>query len=109
MFFFGRSNSILHYQKPDRRATNSFQFFDTLEIAPPHDHKIAFSFQRHLLINSLIGNHQCTYYSIERALTISNFYFSCSCGRSYKTLATRGLEKLFSSCAVVSVFCSSGK
>jgi hypothetical protein len=26
-----------------------------------------------------------------------------------QTLATRGLEELFSSCAVVSVFCSGGK
>jgi hypothetical protein len=35
MFFFGLSNSILHNQKQDRRATNSFQFLNAMEITPP--------------------------------------------------------------------------
>ncbi len=35
IFFFGRSNSNLRNQKLDRQATNSFQFFDNMEIAPP--------------------------------------------------------------------------
>jgi hypothetical protein len=71
-------------QKLDRPAPNSRQFFDTMKIAPPHDREISFSFQRHWLLNSLISNCQCTYFSIVRALTISIFCFSCSCGRSYK-------------------------
>jgi hypothetical protein len=43
-------------------------------------------------INSLIGNHQCMYNLIVRALTISNFGFSCSFGHSYKK--TQLLESL---------------
>jgi hypothetical protein len=57
-----------------------------MEISPPHDCKIPFSFQQRWLINSLIGNRQCTYYLIVRALTISIFCFSCSLGRSYKKI-----------------------
>jgi hypothetical protein len=34
-FIFGWSNSFLRNQKLDKQATNSFQFFDTMEIAPP--------------------------------------------------------------------------
>jgi hypothetical protein len=71
-------------QKLDRPAPNSRRFFDTMGIAPHHDHKIAFSFQRCWLLNSLISDRQCTYFSIVRALTISNFCFCCSCGGSYK-------------------------
>jgi hypothetical protein len=68
----------------DEQQTNSFQFFDTMEIAPPHDCKIQISFQQRWWINSFIGNRQCMYYLVVRALTISNFCFSCSFGRSYK-------------------------
>jgi hypothetical protein len=84
--FSGWPNSISPNQKLDRQATNSFQFLDTMEIAPPHDCKILFSFQRRWLINSLIGDCQCTYYLIVRALTISIFCFSCSLGHSYKKI-----------------------
>ncbi len=38
-----------------------------MEIAPPPNCKIAFSFQQRWLINSLIGNCQCTYFSIVSA------------------------------------------
>ncbi len=71
-------------QKLDRPAPNSRRFFDTMKIAPPHDCEIAFSFQWRWLLNSLISDCQCMYFSIVRALKISNFCFSCSCGRSYK-------------------------
>jgi hypothetical protein len=61
-------------------------------LPPPHDCKIPFSFQWRWCINSLIGNCQCTYYLIVRALTISIFCFSCSLGHSHKK--TLFLERL---------------
>jgi hypothetical protein len=67
----------------DEKQTAS-NFLTPWKLPPPHDHEIAFSFQRCCLNNTLIGNHQCTYYSIVCALTISKFCFSCSFGRSYK-------------------------
>ncbi len=47
---------------------------------PPMVAKIPISFQRRWLINSIIGNCQCTL----RALTISNICFLCSFDHSYK-------------------------
>ncbi len=48
--------------------------FDTLEIAYPYDRKIAISVQRRSAKNTKIGDCQCTYFLIVRALNISNFY-----------------------------------
>jgi hypothetical protein len=90
LFWWEAEENFLFWPSPNsffptnRPAPNSRQFFDTMEIAPPHDREIAFSFQRRWLLNSLISDHQCTYFLIVRALTISNFCFSCSCGRSYE-------------------------
>ncbi len=49
--------------------------FDTLEIAYPYDLKIAISAQWRSAKNTKIGDRQCTYFLIVRALNISNFYF----------------------------------
>ncbi len=65
-------------------SNKQLPIFDTMEIAPPHDRKIAFSFHQRWLLNSWISNRQCMYFSIVRALMISNFCFSCSCGHSCK-------------------------
>jgi hypothetical protein len=75
----------------DKQKTAS-NFSTPWKSPPPHDHKDVFSFQQPCLINSLIGNCQCMYFSIVRALTILIFCFSCSCGRSYKK--TLFLERL---------------
>jgi hypothetical protein len=55
-----------------------------MNIAPPPLLQVVFPFQQRCMINSLIGKCQCTYCSIVRALRISNFGFSCSCGCSYE-------------------------
>jgi hypothetical protein len=82
-FLDGLTVSCVTINRTDKQQTAS-NFSTPWKSPPPHDCKIAFSFQRRLLINSLIGNSQCTYFSIVRALTISNLCFSCSCGRPYK-------------------------
>jgi len=47
-----------------------------MKIAPPPDPEMPISFQLHWLINSLIGDCQCTYkHLIVPALMISNFGF----------------------------------
>jgi hypothetical protein len=98
IFCTGQPNSILHNQKEDRQATNSFQFLTPWKsppTPPPHDCKNQISFHWQWWINSLIGNCQCMYYLIVRALTISNFGFSCSFGCSYrKTLFSERLSTM---------------
>ncbi len=84
IFCSGGKLFVSNLQKPDRQVTNSFQFLTPWTLLPPHDCEIPISFQWRWWINSLIGNGQCMYYLIVRALTISNFGFSCSFGRSYK-------------------------
>ncbi len=90
-FLDGLTISCITINWTDEQQTASV-FSKQWKLTPPHDCKIAFSFQRRWLINSLIGNHQCMYISIVHALTISSFCFSCSCGRSYKKGVGYGME-----------------
>ncbi len=64
-------------------------FFTQWKSPLPHERDIVSSFQQHCLINSLIGNCQCMYFSIVHALMISNFCFPCGFGGSY-------VKKIFS-------------
>jgi hypothetical protein len=89
---FGRPNSILHNQIPDRQATNRVQFFNTMKFPPPpNDCKIPISFQRRWLINSSIDNPQCMFYLIVHALTIANFCFFDS-WHYYCTITATNIE-----------------
>ena len=70
-FYSGGKLFVSNLQKLKRQATNSVRFF-THENCPPPDPEMPISFQLHWLINSLIGDCQCT---LVPALTISNFGF----------------------------------
>ena len=78
-FFFGREayffQSSKNTQKTDRRRTKRGSFFDTMRISPPHHCNFTIDLQRCWLINRKIGDCQCTYYLIVRALTVAFLLF----------------------------------
>ncbi len=89
LFWWEADDNFLFW--PDARNwTDQHQtaakFLTPWKSPPPHDCEIAFSFQRPWLLNLLISDRQCTYFSIVCALTISNFCFCCSCYHSYKKI-----------------------
>ncbi len=60
--------SCVTKNRTDKKQQQASDFFDTMEIAPPHDCKIAISVQRHSVTNIKI-----VYFLIVCALMISNF------------------------------------
>ncbi len=68
------------HQKIDRCRTNRVRFLAKMIIAPPpHCCDFTIDLQQCWLINRKIGDPQCTYYLIVRALTIADCCFFCSC------------------------------
>jgi hypothetical protein len=73
-FFWGESGECEH-QKTDRRRTKRGRVFDTMRINPPHRRDFTIDLQKCWLINRKIGDRQCTYYLIVRALTVTDCCF----------------------------------
>jgi hypothetical protein len=70
-FFWGECK----HQKTDRRRTNRVRFFVKMIIAPPHRRDFTIDLQQRWSINRKIGDCQCTYYLIVRALTVAVLLF----------------------------------
>jgi hypothetical protein len=59
----------------DRRQTKRGPFFAKMIIPPPHHRDFPIDLQQRWSINRKIGDRQCTYYSIVRALTVAVLLF----------------------------------
>ena len=73
-FCFGGNRE---HPKTDRRQTKRGPFFDKMIIPPPHCRNFPIDLQQRWSINRKIGNRQCTFYLIVRALTVAVFLFFC--------------------------------
>jgi len=60
---------------PVPSRTKRGHFFDTMRIAPPHRCDFMIDLQQCWSINRKIGDRQCTYYLIVRALTVADCCF----------------------------------
>ena len=86
IFFFDAGDlffrSAKKPQKTDRRRTKRGPFFNTMRFPPPHCRNFTIDLQQRWSINHKIGDRQCTYYLIVRALTVADCCFFCSYRRS---------------------------
>jgi hypothetical protein len=77
-YFFSGGESPKNRQTPNKERPS----FDTTRIAPPHRRDFTIDLQQCWSINRKIGDRQCTYYLIVRALTVADCCFFGSCHHS---------------------------
>ena len=78
-FFSGGVWTPKNRQTPNKERPS---FWHYENCPPPHRRNFTIDLQQCWSINRKIGNHQCTYYLVVRALTVADCCFFCSCHHS---------------------------